>query len=91
MVNLTISNVILFQSLVPYSPFDFFLQRRTQRPHLDDLGVEVTELAEVLHLVLVVALEDLVEAGEAEDFLPAVEFHLDRDDASAGGGHVHIR
>ena len=52
----------------------------------------MAELVEIFHLVFVVAVEeDLVEAGEAEHFLGAVEFDLERDDASAGGGHIHIR
>ena len=44
---------------------------------LYNLGFEFVELAEIFHLVCVVAVEEyLVEAGEAEDFLPAVEFDL---------------
>jgi len=57
----------------------------------NDLGLEVEELAEVAEAVSVVAVEEyLVEAGEAEDFLAAVEFDFYGDDAATRGGHVDI-
>jgi len=46
-------------------------------------GVEFVELAEVFHLMCVVAVEEyLMEAREAEDFLPTIELDLNRNDTS---------
>jgi len=54
-------------------------------------GFEFVELAEVFHLLRVVAVEEyLVETGKAEYFLVTVELDLYRDDASAGWWHFHI-
>ena len=57
----------------------------------DHLCIEITQLGEIFNLVFVVAVEEyLVEAGEAKDFLIAVEFDLNRYDASAAWRNVHI-
>lgn len=54
-------------------------------------GFKFVKLAEVFHLIRVVAVEEyLVEAGEGQDFLVAVEFDLYRNDTSAGGRYIHV-
>jgi len=51
---------------------------------LDYLGLEIEQLAELDKMLFVIAIEKyLVEAGEAQNLLVAVEFHSYGDHASA--------
>ena len=68
-------------------------QRHFPQDHrqLNDLGFDVEKMAEVTEVVGVVAVEEyLVEAGEGEDFLSAVELDLYGDDAPSGRRDVDV-
>ena len=51
----------------------------------------IKQPAELNEMLFIVTVEEhLVEAGEAEDLLVAIEFYPDGDHASAGGRHADI-